>query len=81
MQVLTKEIYQNLLPQNAKFCLECGERVPEDANTVICPDCGKRIPKAKFCPECGHRFSNNCPNCGKPLVDGAKFCMECGTKL
>ena len=69
------------LPENAKFCLECGEKVPEDTNTVICPDCGKRIPKAKFCPECGHRFSNNCPNCGKPLVDGAKFCMECGTKL
>ncbi len=69
------------LPENAKFCLSCGERVVEDSNTVICPDCGNRVPKAKFCPECGHRFSNNCPNCGKPLVDGAKFCMECGTKL
>lgn len=69
------------LPEKAKFCLECGERVPEETNTVICPECGNRVPKAKFCPECGHRFSNNCPNCGNPLADGAKFCMECGTKL
>lgn len=69
------------LAKNAKFCLNCGERVPADDGTVICPDCGKRVPKAKFCPECGHKFGNTCPNCGKALVDGAKFCMECGTKL
>lgn len=70
------------LPENAKFCLNCGERVPEvDDSTVICPQCGKRVPKAKFCQECGHRFSNTCPNCGATVTDGAKFCMECGTKL
>ena len=69
------------LPENAKFCLNCGEQVQVDDGTVICPDCGKRVPKAKFCPECGHRFGNTCPNCGAALADGAKFCMECGTKL
>lgn len=69
------------LPENAKFCLNCGERIPTDDDTVICPDCGKRVPKAKFCPECGHKFGNTCPNCGAVLADGAKFCMECGTKL
>lgn len=70
------------LPENAKFCLNCGERVPAaDDDTVICPECGKRVPKAKFCPECGHKFGNTCPNCGAALADGAKFCMECGTKL
>lgn len=69
------------LAKNAKFCLNCGERVPTDDGMVICPDCGKRVPKAKFCPECGHKFGNTCPSCGASLVDGAKFCMECGTKL
>lgn len=69
------------LAKNAKFCLNCGERVLADDGTVICPDCGKRVPKAKFCPECGHKFGNTCPNCGAALADGAKFCMECGTKL
>ncbi len=69
------------LPENAKFCLNCGERVPADDGMVICPECGNRVPKAKFCPECGHKFGNTCPNCGASLTDGAKFCMECGTKL
>lgn len=69
------------LPEDAKFCLNCGERVPADEDTVICPECGKRIPKVKFCPECGHKFGNTCPSCGAALADGAKFCTECGTKL
>ena len=69
------------LPENAKFCLNCGERIPVEAGMVICPNCGKSVPKAKFCPECGHKFGNSCPNCGASLADGAKFCMECGTKL
>lgn len=69
------------LPENAKFCLNCGERVVVDDGMVICPDCGNRVPKAKFCPECGHKFDNTCPTCGAAITDGAKFCMECGTKL
>lgn len=69
------------LPENAKFCLNCGERVPVETGMVICPNCGKSVPKANFCPECGHKFGNSCPNCGASLADGAKFCMECGTKL
>ncbi len=43
------------LPQNAKFCMECGERVQ-----LVCPNCGKDIvPNAKFCLECGHRLEGN----------------------
>ena len=35
-------------PPNAKFCLECGNRL------VICPHCGTiNLPMAKFCIECG----------------------------
>lgn len=71
------------LPENAKFCLECGEKVvKEDANMVVCPGCGKSVPKGKFCLECGYRFSKNvCPMCGTELRDGAKFCPECGEKI
>ncbi|HEY6285363.1 MAG TPA: adenylate/guanylate cyclase domain-containing protein, partial [Ktedonobacteraceae bacterium] len=35
-------------PPNAKFCLECGNRL------VVCPHCGTiNLPMAKFCIECG----------------------------
>src|SRR5579885_1375330 len=35
-------------PPNAKFCLECGNRL------LICPNCGTvNLPVARFCIECG----------------------------
>ena len=71
------------LPANAKFCLECGEKVapalPE--GMILCPACGSSVPKGKFCPECGHKFVTACPKCGKEWIPGAKFCLECGEKL
>lgn len=71
------------LPERAKFCLECGEKVaPSDtSDTITCPECGKTVVKGKFCPECGYKFVTVCPNCGKNVVPGAKFCLECGEKL
>ena len=71
------------LPKNAKFCLECGEKVMPalPANMVVCPECGNTVAKGKFCPECGHKFITVCPKCGKDVVVGAKFCLECGEKL
>ena len=65
------------LPQGAKFCLECGEKIVS-ADSIVCPQCGKVIPKGKFCPECGHKIAAGCPNCGAELAPGAKFCSECG---
>lgn len=72
-----------LLPENAKFCLECGEKAASAVleGMVICPGCGKTVVKGKFCPECGHKFVSSCPKCGKETVVGAKFCLECGEKL
>lgn len=60
------------LPANAKFCLECGEKVAPavPADMIVCPECGNTVTKGKFCPECG-----------KDLVPSAKFCLECGEKL
>ena len=70
------------LPPNAKFCLECGEKVVSASDdTVVCPGCGKTVAKGKFCPECGHKFIAVCPKCGKDGPIGAKFCLECGEKL
>ena len=71
------------LPANAKFCLECGEKVAPaiPADMIACPGCGNTVPKGKFCPECGHKFVTACPKCGKELAPGAKFCPECGEKL
>ena len=71
------------LPQNAKFCLECGEKVAPaiPANMIVCPECGNTVAKGKFCPECGHKFITACPKCGATVTSGAKFCLECGEKL
>ena len=70
------------LPSNAKFCLECGEKVASaSSDTVVCPECGKTVAKGKFCPECGYKFITACPKCGATVTSGAKFCLECGEKL
>ncbi len=68
------------LPEGAKFCLECGEKIVT-AGQVVCPQCGKTVAQGKFCLECGYRFVTSCPKCGKALSAGAKFCPECGEKL
>ena len=72
-----------VLPANAKFCLDCGEKVapPVPADMIVCPECGNTVAKGKFCPECGHKFLTACPKCGNAIVPGAKFCLECGEKL
>ena len=71
------------LHPNAKFCLQCGEKVahPLAENEMICPQCGAKIAKGKFCLECGAALSPKCPQCGKDVPAGSKFCLECGTKL
>ena len=43
---------QTINPINAKYCLECGNRL------VVCPNCGTiNLPIAKFCIECGTALS------------------------
>jgi membrane protease subunit (stomatin/prohibitin family) len=71
------------LPENAKFCLSCGEKVIKKmpVDTIVCPGCGKTVPKGKFCLECGCPLENKCPSCGAELPAGSKFCLECGTKV
>ena len=70
-----------LLP-NAKFCLECGEKVAAIVDGMtVCPGCAKTVVKGKFCPECGHKLVPVCPKCCKEVPNGAKFCLECGEKL
>lgn len=73
----------NELPDGAKFCLECGQKVedPKSQKMITCPECGASVPEGKFCLECGHKFVATCPKCGAQLVPGAKFCLECGTKI
>ena len=72
----------NPVPENAKFCLECGTKIEQlNENEIICPHCNKKTPKGKFCMECGSRLQLVCPNCGKDVPDGAKFCLECGERI
>ena len=72
----------NELPDNVKFCLECGTKIVSLADhEMICPACGKKTSKGKFCMECGQPLINRCINCGTEIPQGGKFCPECGTKL
>lgn len=72
----------NELPENAKFCMECGTKIETLAeHEVICPACGKKTLKGKFCMECGQPLVNRCPNCGAEVPQDSKFCLECGTKI
>lgn len=56
------------IPENAKFCLECGEKVALNDGLILCP-------------ECGFKLVTVCPKCGCDTVQNAKFCPECGEKL
>ena len=70
------------LPENAKFCLECGAKIELLAeNEMICPACGQKTHKGKFCMECGAALVSKCAKCGAELPVGAKFCLECGEKV
>ena len=41
-------------PRNAKFCVDCGEKLQQKGK---CPSCGAEISgKSKFCPECGEKI-------------------------
>src|SRR5258707_11548774 len=54
---------QTVNPPNAKFCLECGNRL------VVCPNCGTvNLPNAKFCIECGTALTfTSTPGSENPL--------------
>lgn len=71
------------LPEGAKFCPVCGEKVTPAVpqGMMVCPACGKQTPAGKFCMECGSPLVRACPACGAQVAPGAKFCPECGQKL
>jgi membrane protease subunit (stomatin/prohibitin family) len=70
----------NTLPNNAKFCLECGQQVVIK-DEVICPSCNTMTPLGKFCLECGATMNKPCLSCGVLVPAKSKFCLECGYKL
>ena len=70
------------VPANAKFCMECGEKIEIlSTDEIICPVCGKKTVKGKFCTECGTVLVVTCPKCGNELPISAKFCPGCGEKI
>jgi membrane protease subunit (stomatin/prohibitin family) len=69
------------LPQDAKFCLECGEKIVPADGKIICPFCGVKTPCGKFCMECGSPLARKCPECKADVPPDGKFCGKCGHKL
>ena len=59
---------QNPRPQGGKTCAKCGSAVPDTAK--FCPTCGEKIAVKRFCPECGTEVPADtkfCPECGTKL--------------
>jgi ribosomal protein L40E len=45
---------QSELPEDAKFCSQCGIPVPQPQVAVVCQKCQSELPEgARFCTECG----------------------------
>ena len=69
---------------SGKFCMECGQKKPEDPGYWTC-SCGTKN-KGKFCMECGKKkpaaaMLYKCDKCGWEPEDPTKppkFCPECG---
>ena len=68
-----------MVPEGAKFCVQCGGPMPVAAT---CPKCQSVVaPGSKFCGNCGTAMGPSvCPKCQTPLAPGAKFCGSCGEK-
>lgn len=70
------------------FCGQCGEKKPEpkpEPAGWTCPKCGVTGITGNFCSQCGEKKPEDkpaaCPDCGKPIQEGAKFCPNCGKQL
>jgi len=71
-------------PENAKFCINCGNPLKEQSkvqNLVKCDKCGTLYSvDAKFCPNCGDIY-NRCPHCNADNPEDVKNCINCGKPL
>lgn len=55
-------------PKKTKKCPKCGAEI--NANAKFCPECGEKLPQKKFCSNCGAEVSPTakfCPECGEKL--------------
>lgn len=55
----------SLLPDDSKFCMNCGESIFEqkvDDGKIVCPHCGARTEKSNFCTNCRGALTQNALN-------------------
>ena len=56
---------------NAKFCMQCGSKIPEE---ISCPKCGANLPSnAKFCLACGSPINRGTTNVRASLDSAIKL--------
>lgn len=67
-----------LLPEDSRFCSQCGSRAPF---TDLCPTCLREIHREEaLCTNCGRPLYVACPHCGGRTFVG-ETCDMCGKSL
>jgi membrane protease subunit (stomatin/prohibitin family) len=75
---------QHPVPNEAKFCPDCGHQL---LIFQQCSHCGKNLPpNGKFCPQCGQSVgqkprSKKCSHCGTENIVESIYCNQCGEKI
>lgn len=69
---------QKQLLKNQNRCPACGSGMPRNAR--FCSNCGRRMPEAAAEPEAAPSAEDvtYCPECGAMRRDGDSFCAVCG---
>ena len=68
MGELMNENVQNTMQQKEITCVQCGSVL--SAGAKFCSNCGYKIPSTKFCSSCGAKLSGTmkfCPECGEKV--------------
>ena len=68
-----------ILPENARFCFECGTKVEQE---LICSVCGAKMPVGyKYCMECGSVLSDSDTSMSQEETGTSKFQEEMAAPL
>ena len=61
------------LPEGAKFCLGCGQKIVLKGKNLPIVQCRNYPKRQKFCFVCGEKLEKTCSKCGAVIQPGSKI--------